>query len=231
MSRTASFPLIITGIALSLFLGGFSISPGSAAPPTNEAEQKNKDFYIELVRRDVRQDAREIIGGKLALKQAEAEKFWPVYDRYEAELRRLGDETLAVDPPAVVGSVRSCGTAISTVLVATTLGAVAAPNLVGPTGGIAESVGIPVLAGPFVLGHLFDTVGRKKMISGTYILSGLLLAITGADPSEQWQRLSGTSEGTRTHCAAVSSRRLRRKPTGPRKRRLASSRGSTSSRK
>jgi len=43
------------------------------------------------------------------------------------------------------------GTAISTVLVATTVGAVAAPNLVGPTGGIAESFGIPVLAGPFVL--------------------------------------------------------------------------------
>jgi MFS family permease len=34
------------------------------------------------------------------------------------------------------------------------------------------------LAGPFVLGHLFDTLGRKKMISGTYILSGVLLAIT-----------------------------------------------------
>jgi MFS family permease len=34
------------------------------------------------------------------------------------------------------------------------------------------------LSGPFVLGHLFDTVGRKKMISGTYILSGVLLAIT-----------------------------------------------------
>jgi MFS family permease len=34
------------------------------------------------------------------------------------------------------------------------------------------------LAGPFMLGHLFDTVGRKKMIAGTYILSGVLLAIT-----------------------------------------------------
>jgi len=34
------------------------------------------------------------------------------------------------------------------------------------------------LSGPFVLGHLFDSVGRKKMISGTYILSGILLAIT-----------------------------------------------------
>jgi len=34
------------------------------------------------------------------------------------------------------------------------------------------------LSGPFVLGHLFDTLGRKRMISGTYILSGVLLAIT-----------------------------------------------------
>ena len=29
--------------------------------------------------------------------------------------------------------------------------------------------------GPLLLGHLFDTVGRKKMIAGTYGLSGLLL--------------------------------------------------------
>lgn len=33
--------------------------------------------------------------------------------------------------------------------------------------------------GPILMGHLFDTVGRKKMISLTYGLSGLLLAITG----------------------------------------------------
>jgi MFS family permease len=34
------------------------------------------------------------------------------------------------------------------------------------------------LAGPLLLGHLFDTVGRRKMISGTYLLSGVLLAVT-----------------------------------------------------
>ena len=33
--------------------------------------------------------------------------------------------------------------------------------------------------GPVLLGHLFDTVGRKPMIAGTYALSGVLLAITG----------------------------------------------------
>jgi MFS family permease len=34
------------------------------------------------------------------------------------------------------------------------------------------------LAGPLLLGRLFDTVGRKPMIAGTYILSGVLLIIT-----------------------------------------------------
>jgi MFS family permease len=33
--------------------------------------------------------------------------------------------------------------------------------------------------GPLFLGHLFDTVGRKKMISFTYGISGLLLMVTG----------------------------------------------------
>src|SRR5436853_3020192 len=33
--------------------------------------------------------------------------------------------------------------------------------------------------GPIVLGHLFDTVGRKQMIAATYGVSGLLLALAG----------------------------------------------------
>jgi MFS family permease len=33
--------------------------------------------------------------------------------------------------------------------------------------------------GPLVLGHLFDTIGRKRMIAATYGLSGILLAVTG----------------------------------------------------
>ena len=33
--------------------------------------------------------------------------------------------------------------------------------------------------GPVLIGHLFDSVGRKPMIAGTYALSGILLAMTG----------------------------------------------------
>ena len=43
------------------------------------------------------------------------------------------------------------GRAVSTVLVATTLGAVLGPNLVEPTGALADAVGIRELAGPFML--------------------------------------------------------------------------------
>jgi MFS family permease len=34
------------------------------------------------------------------------------------------------------------------------------------------------LAGPLVLGRLFDTIGRRQMIAGTYITAGILLAIS-----------------------------------------------------
>lgn len=43
------------------------------------------------------------------------------------------------------------GTAVSVALVATTLGAVAGPNLVTVMGDFATSVGVPALAGPFLL--------------------------------------------------------------------------------
>ena len=49
-----------------------------------------------------------------------------------------------------------------------------------------ESVGVYLLPfalgnvlGPVVLGHLFDTVGRKQMIAATYGVSGILLGLTG----------------------------------------------------
>jgi MFS family permease len=43
------------------------------------------------------------------------------------------------------------GSAVSLVLFATTFGAVAGPNLIEPTGAVARAVGMPTLAGPFLL--------------------------------------------------------------------------------
>ena len=50
------------------------------------------------------------------------------------------------------------GKAASLALVSTTFGAVLGPNLVGPMGKFAESVGIPTLAGPFIMSSIAFTV-------------------------------------------------------------------------
>jgi MFS family permease len=42
------------------------------------------------------------------------------------------------------------------------------------------------LLGPLVLGHLFDTVGRRRMIALTYVTSGLLIALTGYGLAHGW---------------------------------------------
>ncbi|MFI7106868.1 MFS transporter [Nonomuraea sp. NPDC050227] len=55
--------------------------------------------------------------------------------------------------------------AVSTVLVATTLGGVAGPNLAAPTGSLAAVLGVPYLAGPFLLAGV------------AYALAALVLAV------------------------------------------------------
>lgn len=56
-------------------------------------------------------------------------------------------------------------TAISMAMVSTTFGAVAGPNLVQVMGNVADSIGIPTLAGPFILAAV------------AYGLAGLILAV------------------------------------------------------
>ncbi|MFD1957275.1 MFS transporter [Paenibacillus thailandensis] len=55
--------------------------------------------------------------------------------------------------------------AVSVAMVSTTVGAVAGPNLVGTTGRLAESIGVPALAGPFLLG------------AAAFLLAGLTLFV------------------------------------------------------
>ena len=47
------------------------------------------------------------------------------------------------------------------------------------TGGYIAVFAVSNFAGALLLSRLFDTVGRRKMIAGTYLLSGVLLAVTG----------------------------------------------------
>lgn len=66
---------------------------------------------------------------------------------------------------ADLASEKQRATAVSIAMVSTTLGAVAGPNLVTPMGNVAVAIGIPPLAGPFILA------------AAAYILAGLTLFI------------------------------------------------------
>ncbi|HEY7324109.1 MAG TPA: MFS transporter [Streptosporangiaceae bacterium] len=54
------------------------------------------------------------------------------------------------------------------------------------------------LAGPLTIGRLFDTVGRRKMIAGTYLIAGILLVI-----SAQLFKAGALNATTQTLCWVV----------------------------
>jgi hypothetical protein len=96
--------LVITLMAIafattSSALGQKSPSVQKGTPTTSiadDASQPHPDDFIELLRKDVRSQKKQIIAENMGLSDAEAEKFWPVYDRYSAELARIYDTKIAL---------------------------------------------------------------------------------------------------------------------------------------
>ena len=64
----------------------------AATSPEADAQKKNTQAYIDLLRRDVRQEKSEIMGAMMVLNAQDAEKFWPIYSAYDAELSALNDQ-------------------------------------------------------------------------------------------------------------------------------------------
>ena len=72
-------------------------APGGAQQPTPSASDKTatseqaNEGYIQLMREDIRAERKKIVAANLPLTEAEATKFWPVYDRYIAETIKVND--------------------------------------------------------------------------------------------------------------------------------------------
>ncbi|MEV3966047.1 MFS transporter [Nocardia sp. NPDC050193] len=97
---------------------------------------------------------------------------------------------------ADLATVTHRGRAVSTVLVATTLGGVVGPNLAAPTGTLAHTLGIPYLAGPFLLA------------AAAYALAALVLAVwLRPDPLLLARALSTTEPTTTASGPTAPARR------------------------
>ena len=65
---------------------------GQASAASSKDNQASIDQSVALLRQDLRSGKKQAIAASLDLTDAEATKFWPVYDRYSAELSKLGDQ-------------------------------------------------------------------------------------------------------------------------------------------
>ena len=63
---------------------------------SNGASQASADDFVDLLRKDVRSQKKQIVAENMELSDAEAQKFWPVYDQYAAELSRIYDVKIAL---------------------------------------------------------------------------------------------------------------------------------------
>jgi hypothetical protein len=82
------------GVTAMVMLSGVTQRQGVAqAAPA--ASQSSTDQDVDLLRKDIRSQKKQIIAANLTLTDAEATKFWPVYDQYEADLVKVNDAKYA----------------------------------------------------------------------------------------------------------------------------------------
>ena len=54
------------------------------------------DQNIQLLRQDIRSKKKQTVAANLQLTDAQATKFWPIYDQYTGELIKINDEKYAI---------------------------------------------------------------------------------------------------------------------------------------
>jgi hypothetical protein len=73
-----------------------SESSQAGASQSSDKSQDDANQDIALLRKDIRFQKRNIIATRVPLTDAEAEKFWPVYDQYTAELVKINNDKYAL---------------------------------------------------------------------------------------------------------------------------------------
>lgn len=63
---------------------------------SSESQELNTESYIQLLRTDLNRQKRQIVNETMKLDDKQARLFWPIYNDYEANLDKLGDEKLAI---------------------------------------------------------------------------------------------------------------------------------------
>jgi hypothetical protein len=83
-----SIALVLSVLALM----SFSDRAHAQAAPKSEDKHAISNQDLDLMRQDIRSHKKQIVAQNLKLSDAEATKFWPIYDKYTADLVRINDK-------------------------------------------------------------------------------------------------------------------------------------------
>jgi hypothetical protein len=91
----AAFDLFSVGSARSYLFRTFQAEAAADSAAPSETQKANLDAYAALLHEDVPDQKEQLMGLVLSLNQADADKFWPIYNRYEGELDKLNATSAA----------------------------------------------------------------------------------------------------------------------------------------
>lgn len=78
---------------VTFFAGTSAIAQDTQAQTSaNQSAQSSTDKDIDLLRKDIRSQKKQLIAANVPLTDAEAQAFWPVYDRYTADLVNVNND-------------------------------------------------------------------------------------------------------------------------------------------
>src|SRR5215471_8877956 len=102
LARLSVFAITVLGLATVQPLWGqqptdqvrrLTQSPRAAA---YEDTQWTPDQDIQLLKSNIRSQKKQIVAANMDLSDAEAEKFWPLYNRYAADVAKIYDTKIAL---------------------------------------------------------------------------------------------------------------------------------------
>lgn len=89
----------IAAVLILSFVQAISAGAGhaqQAATDSKVSPDQVADDTVQLMRQDIRSERKKIVAANLPLTEAEAVKFWPVYDRYVVEHSKVYDTRYAL---------------------------------------------------------------------------------------------------------------------------------------
>ena len=96
MNKKTVVLLVLAGVC---FLSGPQVNAQTATGKQTTASNSGKvgvDQDIQLLRKDIRSQKKQLIAENLNLTPTEATKFWPVYEQYQTEYTKIGDAKVAL---------------------------------------------------------------------------------------------------------------------------------------